>query len=352
MLADEVRDALSRTAPAKPVGKICQDENPRRHLHGKFGDHRRYAAKQRMFQTIGAVRLYGKKLLRARIVADQRALPVASLERGFLHVEPDGKRLPISSGGQVERALIEILAGTVPIGAERLVVLHRRMIARGHGAVPPARHIDRQEARIEVAPWQAMCLAIAKKGRIVQPGGNRKVRHGGEGKVARRGPAQVDWLPQETILFEESHLERTLAVELAGDATFTAVEAVLLGREAMGEAARAARLTDRWRIHRDGRLVHAEATRLTGADFERDGLSLLAGHNAFATLIAIAPDAQEKLRALRARLDPGLAAAASAMGERLVLRMLAPSGLALRRALAPAIALLSGAGALPRLWTM
>jgi urease accessory protein len=164
--------------------------------------------------------------------------------------------------------------------------------------------------------------------------------------------AHVDWLPQETILFEESHLERTLAVELAGDATFTAVEAVLLGREAMGEAARAARLTDRWRIHRNGRLIHAEATRLTGADFERDGLSLLAGHNAFATLIAIAPDAQEKLQALRARLDPRLHAAASVMGERLVLRMLAPSGLALRRTLAPAIALLSGAGALPRLWTM
>ena len=164
--------------------------------------------------------------------------------------------------------------------------------------------------------------------------------------------AHLDWLPQETILYEGSRLERTLDVELDEGATFTAVEAVLLGREAMGEAARSARFFDRWRIRRGGRLVHAEATRLCGADIERDGLSLIAGHNAFATVLAIAPGAEERLDALRSLLPPGAVAAASATGERLVLRALAPSGLALRRILAPAVALLSGAGALPRLWTI
>ncbi|WP_163267232.1 urease accessory protein UreD [Chelativorans alearense] len=164
--------------------------------------------------------------------------------------------------------------------------------------------------------------------------------------------AHVDWLPQETILFEASRLDRTLTVNLDEGATFTAVEAVLLGREAMGEAARSARLKDSWRIFRAGRLIHAEATRLTGDDFERDGLSLLSGHNAFATLLAVTPDAEEKLEALRAMIAPHAHAAASAIGERLILRILAPSGLMLRRTLAPAIALLSGAGALPRLWTI
>lgn len=164
--------------------------------------------------------------------------------------------------------------------------------------------------------------------------------------------AHLDWLPQETILYENSRLERTLDVELDEGATFTAVEAVLLGREAMGEAARGALFADRWRIRREGRLVHAEATRLTGMDIERDGLSLIASHNAFATVLAIAPRAGERLDALRALLPPGATAAASATGERLVLRALAPSGLALRRILAPTVALLSGAGSLPRLWTI
>lgn len=164
--------------------------------------------------------------------------------------------------------------------------------------------------------------------------------------------ARLDWLPQETILYEASRLERTLEVELDEGATFTAVEAVLLGRGAMGEAARGARFADRWRIRRGDRLVHAETTRLTGADIERDGPSLIAGHNAFATVLAITPRAGEKLDALRALLPPEALAAASVTGERLVMRALAPSGLALRRILAPAVALLSGAGSLPCLWTI
>ena len=43
---------------------------------------------------------------------------------------------------------------------------------------------------------------------------------------------------------------------------------------------------------------------------------------------------------------------ASLIGERLTVRLLAPSGLALRRSLAPIIALLSPAGSIPRLWTL
>lgn len=171
-------------------------------------------------------------------------------------------------------------------------------------------------------------------------------------RLVVRRDAHLDWLPQETILYERSRLERTLDVALEDGATFTALEAVLLGREAMGEAARGALFSDRWRIRREGRLVHAEATRLTGMDIERDGLSLIAGNNAFATVLAITPQAGEKLDALRALLPAGAMAGASATGERLVLRALAPSGLALRRILAPAVALLSGAGALPRLWTI
>lgn len=164
--------------------------------------------------------------------------------------------------------------------------------------------------------------------------------------------AHVDWLPQETILFEKSRLDRALTVHLAAGATFMAVEAVLLGRDAMGETARAARLKDRWKINREGQLIHAEATRLAGTDRERDGLSLLAGHNAFATLLAITPDAGRKLELLRDMLGPEAMASASAVGERLTLRVLASSGFALRRTLSPAIALLSGTGALPRLWTI
>src|SRR5690606_13409835 len=79
-------------------------------------------------------------------------------------------------------------------------------------------------------------------------------------KVGRN--AHLDWLPQETILFAGSRLARILEIDLDDGATLTAIEAVLLGRDAMGEEARDAVFTDDWRIRRNGRLVHAEATRL------------------------------------------------------------------------------------------
>ena len=167
--------------------------------------------------------------------------------------------------------------------------------------------------------------------------------------VAGEG-AHIDWLPQETILFEHGRLDRRLDVELGDGATLTAVEAVLLGREAMGEAARNAHLCDNWRIRRNGRLIHAEATALSADPAERDGLSLLAGALAFATVLHIAPNAERRLEAVRALLPP--TGGASVIGERLTVRLLAESGIALRRSLSPIIALLSDAGAIPRLWSM
>ena len=110
------------------------------------------------------------------------------------------------------------------------------------------------------------------------------------------------------------------------------------------------RLRDGWRIRRSGKLIHAEATVLSGDSTERASLSLLDGAIAFATVLHVAPDAERKLDAVRALLPES--GGASVIGERLTVRLLAPRGLALRRALSPIIALLSSAGSIPRLWTL
>lgn len=165
--------------------------------------------------------------------------------------------------------------------------------------------------------------------------------------------AHLDWLPQETILFAASRLDRRIEIDLADGASLTAVEAILLGRDAMGETALDAQLRDNWRIRRNGRLIHAEATRLDGTLAERNGLSLLAGRRAFATLLHVAPSAEHcaaRLARLRDVLPADGRIAASANGERLVIRALAQTGLALRRLIVPILAELSGAGSLPRLW--
>jgi urease accessory protein len=94
----------------------------------------------------------------------------------------------------------------------------------------------------------------------------------------------------------------------------------------------------------------AEATQLSASNAERDSLSLLNGALAFATILHIAPDPERRLDAVRALLPP--TGGASVIGERLIVRLLAESGIALRRSLAPLIALLSDAGSVPRLWTL
>ena len=77
---------------------------------------------------------------------------------------------------------------------------------------------------------------------------------------------------------------------------------------------------------------------------------MLDGAIAFATVLHIATDAELKLAAVRALLPE--CGVASVIGERLTVRLLATSGLALRRSLSPIIALLSSAGSIPRLWTL
>lgn len=163
--------------------------------------------------------------------------------------------------------------------------------------------------------------------------------------------ARFDWLPQETILFERSHLHRSLDVDLAEGASLCAVEVILLGREAMGEAARSALLNDNWRITRNGKLIHAEANKLSASDLERDALSLLAGNRAFGTILFVAENAEERIDQIRALIPPNAKAAVSAIGERMIVRLLAPSSLALRRLTVPIIEALSTTGSVPRLWT-
>mgnify|MGYP001355594220 CR=1 FL=1 len=207
---------------------------------------------------------------------------------------------------------------------------------------------DRLAWQVEAAPDARLALTTQACERVYRTTGpTARV----ETRLSAGAGAHLDWLPQETILFEDSVLDRRIEIDLAEGASLTAVEAILLGRDAMGEEARHARLSDNWRIRREGRLVHAEATRLSGHPaLERDAPSLLAGMRAFASLVHIAPNAERRLSAIRACFSGDPRVAASAEGERLVIRAMAQSGLALRRIIVPIVADLSGAGSLPRLW--
>lgn len=164
-------------------------------------------------------------------------------------------------------------------------------------------------------------------------------------EVSPRG--RLDWLPQETILFDRARLARRFTVEMAQDATLLAVEPMILGRLAMGEEVVTAHLRDRWRVRRGGQLVYADDLKLDDA---YAGLPLLAGAKAYASLLFVAPDAERLIDPLRDALgDQG---GASAFDGKIVARVLASDGYVLRQALIPAIAVLRAGAPPPRVWRL
>lgn len=163
--------------------------------------------------------------------------------------------------------------------------------------------------------------------------------------------ARLDWLPQESILFDGASVERRLEADLDPDGELLALEAVLLGRAAMGESVRRAHLADRWRIRQGGRLIFADDVRFSGDIAALRGhTATLGGDIAYASLLFVSAQAGALLPAVRLALDQ--AGGASAWGGKLFCRLTAPGGLELRRRLIPILTLLRGGQPPPRVWTL
>ncbi len=165
------------------------------------------------------------------------------------------------------------------------------------------------------------------------------------------GPgAALEWLPQETILFDQCALHRRLDVSLAPDAAFLGVELLVFGRARMGETVQQVRLRDTIRLSRGGALVWHDAIRLEGAaQAVLHRAAVAAGAGAVATLLFAAAEAPGWLDRLRAALAP-FEAGASAMTDLLVARIVAPDGACARAAIVAGLGALRGGRTLPRLW--
>jgi urease accessory protein len=122
-------------------------------------------------------------------------------------------------------------------------------------------------------------------------------------RIVAAGSAAVEWLPQETILFDRCALDRRLEVELAADSWFLGGESLVFGRAAMGESVAQASLRDVIRVRRAGRLLLHDTIRLEGdvaATMQRPGIA--GGARAVAALVHVSPDAENALDALREAL--------------------------------------------------
>ena len=177
----------------------------------------------------------------------------------------------------------------------------------------------------------------------------------GTAKVATRinvgSGGCLAWLPQETILFNEAQLARSLTVELAEGAEALILEPVAIGRLAMGETSVTGAFSDRWRISQAGRLLHAEDFRIgpniTMLAGER---AILNGAGSFATLLLISPRAEALLEPARAIIGPE--GGASFWNGKLLARLVDNDAYSLRKRLIPLVNLLNREAALPKCWSL
>lgn len=162
---------------------------------------------------------------------------------------------------------------------------------------------------------------------------------------------RIDWMPQETIVFEGAAMVRRTEMDLASGAEGLLAESIVLGRLAMGETLARVDLRDHRVIRRQGRPVWAETLALDDAVLVARAQAALLGHaRAVAVVALVAQGAEDAVAVVRGLLGiDGCVGAVSGWDGKCVVRLMAADGWPLRRQMGKILQALSGR-ALPRVW--
>jgi urease accessory protein len=206
---------------------------------------------------------------------------------------------------------------------------------------------DRFDLDIAVGPGAKLTVTTAAAEKIYRslgPETNIRV------KLDIGAGGTLGWLPQETILFDQIRLSRSIEADLALDSSLLLAEGVVFGRSAMGETLTHGHFFDRWRVRRGGMLIFAESLRLDDAIAERLSQPATAGGAVAIASVLKVPGDDAAVAAVRAKeKDFAGEVGVSAWNGLALARLVAPDGAALHRDL---IAVLTAFGnmPLPRLW--
>ena len=126
---------------------------------------------------------------------------------------------------------------------------------------------------------------------ITTPGATKWYRS--EGSVAEQHvtlrlahQASLEWLPQESIVFDSARARQTISVELADEARYLAWDILVLGRTASQERFAQGHYEQVWRITRNGVPLWVERGRIGGGSTMLTSPVGFAGCPVAATLIA------------------------------------------------------------------
>ena len=150
--------------------------------------------------------------------------------------------------------------------------------------------------------------------------------------------AALEWLPQETILFNGALLNRQINIDLAGDSRLLMAETIVLGRKAHNETFASGQLTDYWQIDRAGEPVWRDRMLIDGGGDSLFTATGLRSAGALATMIYAAPDAESHTEYLQIEMaNLPLFAGATYVRGLLIARMLGDDAGRLKSMLADVI---------------
>ena len=220
---------------------------------------------------------------------------------------------------------------------------------------PPAGIAGGDELTLQVT------VGEGAKALITTPGAGKWYRSNGplarqtlDFEVAAGGV--LEWLPQESIVFDRVKGHTETRVRLAGDAVFIGLDLLCLGRTASGERFTEGSLRLASRIERDGKLIWSEQGLIEGGSRLLESPVGLCGQPVTGTLLVASESIDASLLAACREIRPTLGeGAVTRLPGLLVARYLGPSGeparawfVALWAALRPALA--GRAASVPRIW--
>ncbi len=126
-------------------------------------------------------------------------------------------------------------------------------------------------------------------------------------RLAVESGGWLEWLPQESILFNGARLKRRVEIALSGDGAILAGDILVFGRRARGERIDHGLLHDQWRIRIEGRLAWADTLYGEGDDLvgALEHPAALNNAGASALLVHAGPGAARHLHLVRELLGAG-----------------------------------------------
>jgi len=186
------------------------------------------------------------------------------------------------------RTVLERRAHRGPLVVQKSLYPEGEEVCQNIVVHPPAGIVGGDRLTLEVTlgegAWAQVCT----------PGAAKWYRSAGAAarqtlRFTVAGGAVLEWLPQETIVFDGAIAQLDSRIALDSDAVFLGWEIVCLGRRLAGEGFARGRLAQDIVARRDGRRQWIEQTRLgAGSAFLASRIGLAKG-TVFGTFLALAP---------------------------------------------------------------